>query len=614
MSGKEGETRAEAAARGQTVGDDRSISDFLRESPFLLLSLLLHLIVFAVLATVVALEPEPPDRQLAIELEELTVQPAVQPQSPEMPSLGPLRSVPGRGQPQPAEMPRPEPAKDHRPQLPKIHRRKRPPDSAPGPRDGCPCCLYPRGKWSFAAVTIDAIANGRTLVVLMIDRSRSVIYGDLPKISELMNYYFQEIDRNLPVALTGRVRWQVVSYGRQPRFKGKPSSNIEYVKEAVTSAKVDTSGEENVGAAVEAVLDRFSNGDHENILIAALTDEAGDDMRNTVLLERIINRMRRNNAHFYVFGYESVFCARKRRVHLNLDPDLMRGQDREAIRGFAGQQVHAWIHGGPESPCPELWWGENWRRWRHWGATLNDLSSGFGTYGLTRLVLASGGHYFQLDWDRKYDREKLYGKYRPDICSRFVYDRRMKEIELRAVLKTTWEKMGGFYLRTSLRSDEQVRDSLMKARSARRSCLDHANQIERLLSRSKPRGHNWTRWVAHAELTRAELLRLHFMLGQYEATLIRAQEKYGEDLGPRKKRIIIRRGRPPADYKNFQHTKDARDMALGQIQLVIDAHKATPWAAMAGRLKRGIYPWKTDLRDQPGPPTAGDPSPPVFKF
>jgi hypothetical protein len=477
----------------------------------------------------------------------------------------------------------------------------------------------------FAVVTINAVQNGKTLVALLIDRSRSVIYGDLPKLIERMDHYFSEIDHNLPSGLESRGRWVVVSYGHQPKFKCKPSADLDYVKAALRNVEVDYSGRENVGAAVETVLDRFSGSEYDNLLIAAMTDESGDDIKNGALLERVINRMRRARAQFFVFGYEATFAAQKKRIRFKLDPESVTGADRNAIRGFEGRVIHGWANGGPETPRPELWWGQNWHQWRYWGSHLNNVPSGFGMYGLNRMVLATGGIYFLITNESDYDDEKLYAKYKPDICSKHVYDRRMKQSDLRRELQEVWSEIGYFNLRHRLRNNRQVNRSLEKSRKGRIYCTKRAEQLLSLVHNSTPQGNNWTRWRAHTDVTVAELLRYKFMLGQYHAVLKRAWVKQGRTVPqpPRDHekythaRLLVRRGRAPEDFMGPEQAKREYDQARQRIQLVIDRHKNTPWAILGRRMKRGLYPWTCTyqkIKRRKRKKNTGQPSPPSLSF
>lgn len=615
MATRDAETRAEAVAHGGSSWGENPIVDFIRKSPFLFLSLLFHGILLGFLASIAVQEAEPVQRRISLELEppdetELEPRPLkadhhLDPKATELAldGIGPDRDYD-------AELEKTDEVTIDRPDVGPMDRTIPPGDTRDFDEEGITddaqivSTRTPDGGIDpavdrFAVATINAITTGRTLVVLMVDRSRSVIYGDLPRLTSRMDHYFSEIEHNLFERLEGRGYWQVVSYGREPRFVRKPSSNLTYVQNALKAVEIGTSGEENVGAAVELVLDRFAGAGYDHILIAAMTDEAGDDIRNPVMLQRVINRLRKNNAQFYVFGHESVFCARRKRVQLKLEPDAMRAGDRDAIRGFEGQTIHGWADGGPESPRPELWWGQNWHRWQRWGATLNNLPSGFGMYALNRMVLASGGQYFLLKKDSDYDQQKLYAKYKPDITSVFEYDRRMRNDRLRRELNATWNEIGTFYLPCDLRSDRSVEKSLRAARRGRDYCISRARELSGLISQSQPREHNWTRWMAHAELTRAELLRLRFMLGQYYSVLREARSDFGNALRQRKKRILMRRGKAPEDYMGPERARRERELAATQISLIIDKHSETPWAVLAKRMQKHLHPWTASLADWP---------------
>ena len=465
----------------------------------------------------------------------------------------------------------------------------------------------------FAIVTLNSLMRGKTLVVLLVDQSRSIVYGDLPLVIQRMDHYFKEMENNLPAGMESRGEWVVASFGRTCEIRGEPSSDLAYVKNRLASVTVDTSGVENVGEAVQTVLRRFAGRGYKYILIAALTDEAGDDINNPAVLERVTAEMRRAGARFFVFGNESVFCARQKLIVFTLKQEIVRGPDRDAIRGFEGRTIYGWADGGPECPRPELWWGANWGLWSVWGGAFNNLASGFGMYGLNRMVLATGGTYFLVKPESKYDEEKLYGRYKPDMCSMLEYDQRMVRSRLRRELTQTWKEMGYFYLSYDLRSGQDIETALQKSLSGRAFCAQRARELEAVLRTSEPEAFNAARWEAHGDITLAELWRFHFMLGQYHEVMRRTWERQGRQLPPGK-RFILSRGKVPDDYVGPKQAKEEYDQALQYIERVLNKHKDTPWAVVAGGLKNNVYPWKCELADIPKPPVGGGPAPPSMSF
>jgi len=604
------------------------VTQFVRNSPFLVISLVVHLLVLFLLALVTAREAKAPATRTVLSLEdlpdeELEIQPLTKPPDPSAAAAGGGGAIGGGSGETSSAVAGSATAVAIAPiQVLGIES----PVGGGGAGD-----FEHRGSGGFniaiaggqggeksigsavdqfAAVTLSSMTRGKTLVALLVDQSRSVIYGDLPRMVERLNHYFDEIERNLPASLEERGRWVVVSFGRTAKFRCQPSPDIGYLKAKLAEVEVDESGVENIGAATELVLNQFGgqNRKFKYLLIAAITDEAGDDIINHVLLERLIKRLRAERARFYVFGYESTFCARNKYVTLKLDPELLKGKDRDAIRGFEGQTTWGFAVGGPESPMPELWWGGNWWHWQTWGGSMHGITSGFGMYGLNRMVLATGGIYFLLKVESKYNEDKLYTLYKPDICSVPQYLKRVRDSKLKRELAEAWNEIGQYYMPHDLRNIRQVQSCLDKSLVGRDYCKGRAIQLQRLLASTKLEGHNYKRWEAHADLTLAELLRFRFMLGQYHEVLRRWMNDDGTI--PEKKRLVMSRGKVPGDYVGPVQAKQEYDMALQQIQLLIDKHKDTPWEKMGQRLKQNLFPWKCSITDIP----KGGPSPPGLAF
>ncbi|MFW6044534.1 MAG: hypothetical protein ACOCR1_02205 [Planctomycetota bacterium] len=627
-------TRPMARAR-QKKGNP--ITNFVRNSPFLFLSLIFHLGVLVLLAFITAREPEPPQKEISIDVEEMEtdeMEPEPIQEEQDLDKEATEAAMSGRGSS--GEGDEGDSHEEAAGEAEDVDVEK--PDvmgmesaaSAGGEGDfegegdeGFGLARSEgRGEGAegavdkFAIASINAIANGRTLIVVMPVRTRSVIYGPLPEMTERMEHYFEEIDDNLPGEIADRGYWQVVSFGEEPSFKGRPSQNLTYIEKQLKDIKMDESGQENVARAVNAVLDKFGDEDFENILIGCMIDEAGSDIQEPVVLDRTIKRMRDNNARFYVFGEESLFAHRKKRVRLKIDMDELQPRDQEIFKGFEGRTVTGWINAGPESPRPELWWGENWNRWKRWGANLHGILSGFGMYELNRLVLATKGSYFSMssDSDEKYDLDKLYGEYKPDISNKFEYDKKMKQDKLRAELKNIWDKIGSFYRSLDLRSDNQVEKNLRRAKQGREFCIEKAKKLHDMVDDYQSDAYNAKRWVAHAEITRAELLRLRFMLGQYYASLDKARKEHGGNLKRREKRYVMNRGKAPDDYEGPEKAKRERDLAREHLDMVIEKHSDTPWEILAEKMKKNIRPWRAKFADLPEKGTGGRKRLPDVKF
>ena len=618
------EAQTGATGQGHAVFEENPFTNFIRNSPFLFISVVVHIVVLMLLALVTASEARPVRKRVAIVVEEYEI-------PEEIPPLVREENLfeSGGGGPAGAGAMGTESFEaavsnttEHTAERINILGITAPAgmgtdgdfageggegwDLAPGTGSGEG---IEGAVDQFAIITINSMMRGETLVVLLVDRSRSIIYDDLPLVIKRMDHYFKEIEDHVPAGLEDRGRWVVVSYGRNPTFVCKPSRDLAYVQNALASVAVDVSGQENIGRAIDVILDRFGGAGYKYLLIAAMTDEAGDDIYDPRVLESVIKRMRQAGARFFVFGYESRFSARKKQIVFKLDPALLRGADRAAVKGFEGRTVYGWADAGPECPRPELWWSSNWHNWHVWGGDLHNIPSGFGMYGLNRMVLATNGIYFLLQIESNWDQEKMYSRYAPDICSVFDYDRRLAAHPLRRELKTVWSELGHLQLSSDLRTANQIDNALKKSYEGREFCIRHAASLRKTLKTCEPIGHNWGRWEAHADLTIAELLRFRFMLGQYHAAVQQAWNKVGRKMPPNH-HLVLGRGQAPQDFVGPQGAKDEYDAALHYIDEVVLKHSGTPWGMFGSRLRGSLFPWKGNVVQHPPPPKGDGSKPP----
>ena len=105
----------------------------------------------------------------------------------------------------------------------------------------------------------------------------------------------------------------VVSYGQKTNYLTKaPTDQFAKIEAAFAALKADTSGRENVFPAIFQVMGmwgHFRNKQGRQIMLVAITDEAGDD--HGAPLEAAISRCRRKGAKAYVIGPSAPFGARK---------------------------------------------------------------------------------------------------------------------------------------------------------------------------------------------------------------------------------------------------------------------------------------------------------------
>lgn len=437
----------------------------------------------------------------------------------------------------------------------------------------------------FAIETLNSIARGPTIVILLIDESRSIVNKDLPIITARMEHYFKQIRLNLQPQFMSRGRWAVYSYGQKFAERGPASSDLEATKKALSSIQPDDSGDENVVAALNAALDQYG-GKAKFILVAALTDERGTDVDNDSLLESTIAKMRRFNARFFVFGREAVFCSRKKDVEITI----------------GGKKFTNQADCGPEAPGIELW-----QRGFLWGTDVRNIPSGFGMFELNRMVLATDGIYFLLEPESDYDEKRLYAMYPPDVCSTRQYAALMSQTPIRRLLKSVWESMDKMEVPTDLRSDDVIDKAIGQAKNYRNWCSQEAASLYQMYTGKPQEERHWMRWVAHAQVTTAELLRRKYELGQYIECL--EEVKRQAKAIPSGKRITLERsgqargGR--AAVQELETTKKVMEDAYA-------AHVKTPWAELLKRMTTTLVPgMDAKLGDIPKPqPHTKQPGPP----
>lgn len=223
----------------------------------------------------------------------------------------------------------------------------------------------------------------KVLVVWMLDASASLakqratiakrlkrIYGELGALEDI-----GELSRQDQPLLTG-----VVSYGQKFEYLTKdPTDKFDKVFDAFQSLKEDESGVENVFTAIGAVARHWQKyrSAGRRVMMIVVTDETGDDFGKP--MEDAISICRRFGAKAYVIGPSAVFGRRKGYVPY-VAPENNRTYQLP-------------VDLGPETAMLEnvrlpFWYD---------GPQFEYLTSGFGPYGLSRLVNETSGVYFMTN-------------------------------------------------------------------------------------------------------------------------------------------------------------------------------------------------------------------------
>ena len=276
-----------------------------------------------------------------------------------------------------------------------------------------------------------------TLVVWLFDQSGSLkpqresvakrfdrVYKELGVIEASGNKAFKE--KGEEPLLTS-----IAEFGNKVKLlTPKPISDLSAIQAAVRSIEDDPqdNGVENTFESVGYVAEKFRHfrlaSPRRNVMIVVFTDEAGDDV---AALDPTVDLCRKYEMPVYVVGVPAPFGRETAYVKW-VDPDPKFDQSPQKPP----------VHTGPESLLPE-------RLMLLFGGTAKDeeqIDSGFGPFGLSRLAYETGGLYFTVHPNRKTGKhiepwetaemstymstffdERIMRNYRPDyIPAKQYYD------------------------------------------------------------------------------------------------------------------------------------------------------------------------------------------------
>ncbi|MBM4075767.1 MAG: VWA domain-containing protein, partial [Planctomycetes bacterium] len=249
-----------------------------------------------------------------------------------------------------------------------------------------------RLAWEIA----NSLREHKTLVVWLFDVSPSLSARRQQIADRIENVYEQVTSLNAEADKA--LKSAVATFSEKTQLLTRePLDTAEELVKVVRNIKSESSGLENTFAAVNMVIKHFQSQRtqmHRDVMIVIVTDEAGSDPSH---LEQAISAAKRFGMRCYCIGNAAPFGKETTEAPFTLD-------DGETVIGV--------MHRGPESYYPER------VRLGYWGAQgwdLEDLSSSYGPYGLTRLCAETNGLYLISDESRghKFDPQVMRN-YAPD--------------------------------------------------------------------------------------------------------------------------------------------------------------------------------------------------------
>jgi len=476
-----------------------------------------------------------------------------------------------------------------------------------------------------------SLKERKTLVVWMFDQSASLlrqraeilarfdnIYTELESIEDEGGEAFTKHDADQPL-LT-----QVVAFGKSSaNMLRDPVADIERIKQAVRDIPVDESGLEHVFGAINQVVrdykslrkaDRETGEPQRNVMIVIVSDEAGDD---TQLLDTTVHECKRNEIPVYCIGVPAPFGRRETFVKY-VDPDPQYDQTPQWLP----------VNQGPESLVPERVRITFFSRYEE----EQPIDSGFGPFALTRLCYETGGTYFTVHPNRnsqsrvgrfetaefsayfqQFFDANVMRRYRPDYVSTGHYMETVRSNKCRLSLVQAANES---WLSTMIpprlqfqRWDEAT--FVNQVNQAQRPAALLENKINKLYDILKmgERDRKYEvvlRWKAGYDLA----------MGRVIATKIRA-EGYNKLLAMLKTRLAFENPKnnvwvlkPSNTILTGSASEKLADKARQYLERVIEEHPGTPWEALARKELATPLGWELTetYQEPPQPPEPGNAS------
>ncbi len=386
----------------------------------------------------------------------------------------------------------------------------------------------------------------------------------------------------------------VHSFGESVRkITAKPTSDVQEIRSAIDKIEIDTSGKENLFAALNSVLDQykqFVRANRRKLVIIVVTDESGDD-GNGPLIDEVIQKAKTGRgAPVYVLGREAVFgfpIARMRWI----DPKY---------------GLHHWleINRGPETAMPEaLQFDGLHERW-------DAYSSGFAPYEQARLAKETGGIFFVLP----HEEENLVGQaaidqrkfafldmkeYAPELVPRRKYEEMRSRSKFRTAIWEVVKLLNPFQDNKLHIQEIWYSSDPVKFKQAGQEAFDRAmramgllNQAVQMLEKAKSmrEREESQRWRADFDLAYAQVLAYRVRLFQFLLAMDAYLNNFPQPKNPQNNAWNIARVHKmlaPTDRQikltkvDMDELKKQLELARVQFEFVIKTHPRTPWAHRA---------------------------------
>jgi von Willebrand factor type A domain len=448
---------------------------------------------------------------------------------------------------------------------------------------------------------LQSIEERPTLVVWLMDASislikrRDEIRGRLDRVYEELGIVQSMKRREMKAGSEVEpLLTSVLSFGKTVDLLTKsPTADLKEIRTAIDEIEIDESGVEMTFTAIYLAADRFKKlrninsekGPERNVVIVVVTDERGDDIQG---LEKSIEICRKFAIPVHVLGVPAPF-GRDVTYIKYIDPDPKFDQSPQ------------WgaIDQGPETLYPErvrLGYSKNYY-------DEPAIDSGFGPYAISRLCYETGGIYFTIHPNRKYNQDvrsdeiaafssrlkaffdpEVMSRYRPDYLPEEEYLKQASKSPLRSALLQASKASRADVLdkpRTLfIRRDEPgfVRDLTKAQEEAARlepALANIANILQ--IGESGRASETSSRWLASFDLSYATALAAKVRTETYNLMLAKAKRGMPFSTPKNNTWTLV----PSQEVSVSSKLEKEAELARKLFKEVETKHAGTPWAFLA---------------------------------
>jgi hypothetical protein len=389
----------------------------------------------------------------------------------------------------------------------------------------------------------------------------------------------------------------------------KPTHDRDEIRAAINEVPTDPSGLEMMCSSVREAIRvhrDYAQGSKRQMALILVTDESGDQMDNSSMLEQAIAMAKAARCKVYVLGREAVF-----------------GYPYVHIRWVHPQTNHVhWIRidRGPETAFVEQLQTDGFHR------RYDAHPSGFGPYECSRMGRETGGIFFMLPslesnlvhgQKRNYDMEAPYF---PDLRSKLENKADIERSPMRTMLETVIYELNPYnpkvqpLIEMRMHFPREYEPFVRAARAEQGKAINYITYLgvrETIVSRMEaPRKQEASpRWQANYDLLYAQLVAYQARMFEYGACL--------EDFIDKPQTVPLTR-KPNLTHVGWEirtrqtlrqpdKVKPYIDRASEMFRAIIANHPSTPWAARAEfELKRGFGVELIPDYDRPHPTPSGN--------